>query len=90
MTDVTQGNVETEPSRWDELVDRARAAVGLKPRQRKPTYLFYRHTMPVRVAALAQRHHPAGHADERAADLQRASRALLGQQRPISIIHSCR
>jgi thiosulfate reductase cytochrome b subunit len=49
MTDVTQGNVETESSRWDELVDRARGLVGLKPRQRKPTYLFYRHTIPVRV-----------------------------------------
>jgi thiosulfate reductase cytochrome b subunit len=49
MTDVTQGNLETAPSRWDELVDRARAAVGLKPRPRKPTYLFYRHTVPVRA-----------------------------------------
>ena len=47
MTDVTQGNVETEPSGWDALVDSARERIGLKPR--KPHYLFYRHPLPVRV-----------------------------------------
>jgi thiosulfate reductase cytochrome b subunit len=49
MTDVTQGNVQTEPSRWDELVDAARERIGLKPRARKPRYLFYRHPIPVRL-----------------------------------------
>ena len=44
MTDtVTQGNGEA-------LVDRVRAALRLGPRApRKPTYLFYRHTVPVRL-----------------------------------------
>jgi thiosulfate reductase cytochrome b subunit len=49
MTDVTQGNVQTEPSRWDELVDAARERIGLEPRARKPRYLFYRHPIPVRL-----------------------------------------
>jgi thiosulfate reductase cytochrome b subunit len=41
---------EDEPSGWNALVDRARAAVGLKPRGPKnPTYLFYRHSIPVRA-----------------------------------------
>jgi len=49
MTDVTQGNVETEPSRWDALVDSMRERLGREPRKRKPHYLFYRHPVPVRV-----------------------------------------
>ena len=49
MTDVTQGNVETEPSRWDGVVDSVRERLGLDPRERKPHYLFYRHPVPVRV-----------------------------------------
>src|SRR5579871_4946847 len=48
---VTQGNLgETLQSLWDRLTNRARAAIGLAPRgPRKPTYLFYRHTIPVRA-----------------------------------------
>src|SRR5690348_13806760 len=49
MTDVTQGNVETEPSWWDGVVDSVRERLGLDPRERKPNYLFYRHPVPVRV-----------------------------------------
>jgi thiosulfate reductase cytochrome b subunit len=45
---VTEGAAAL--SAWDEWVDRARARVGLKPRgPKKPTYLFYRHTIPVRA-----------------------------------------
>jgi thiosulfate reductase cytochrome b subunit len=47
MTDVTQGNVETEPSWWDGVVDSVRARLGLGPR--KPHYLYYRHPLVVRV-----------------------------------------
>ena len=47
MTDVTQGNVEAEPSRAESLSARLRALVGLKPRP--PSYDIYRHTIPVRV-----------------------------------------
>ncbi len=55
MTDasgpVPQGNLgDSLQSGWDALVDRARGLVGLKPRgPRKPTYLFYRHTIAVRA-----------------------------------------
>src|SRR5512135_3282819 len=53
MTDasgpVPQGNLG-DPTVWDEWVDRARGLVGLKPRgPKKPTYLFYRHAIPVRA-----------------------------------------
>ena len=49
MSGVTQGNVDA-PSTWDAMVDRVRALAGLGPRgPRKPTYLFYRHTIPVRA-----------------------------------------
>jgi thiosulfate reductase cytochrome b subunit len=55
MTDasgpVPQGNLgDSLQSGWDAFVDRARGLVGLKPRgPRKPTYLFYRHTIAVRA-----------------------------------------
>jgi thiosulfate reductase cytochrome b subunit len=35
---------------WDDLIDRTRERIGFKPRApRPPTYLFYRHTIPVRA-----------------------------------------
>lgn len=38
------------PTEWDGLVDRVRAALRLPPRApKKPTYLFYRHSVPVRA-----------------------------------------
>ncbi len=48
---VTQGNLaETLRSNWDRMFDRARALVALAPREpRRPRYLFYRHTIPVRA-----------------------------------------
>jgi thiosulfate reductase cytochrome b subunit len=48
---VTQGNLGASlRSARDGLIDRVRAAVGLSPLgPRKPTYLFYRHTIPVRA-----------------------------------------
>ncbi len=45
---VTQGTAR-EKSAWDAGVDRLRAALGLPPRLPKDTYLFYRHTIPVRA-----------------------------------------
>ena len=51
---MTQGNLgESVRGQWDRLVDRLRALVGLAPRgPRKPTYLFYRHTIPVDAPAI--------------------------------------
>jgi thiosulfate reductase cytochrome b subunit len=48
---VTQGNLgESAGSSWDRLVDRLRALAGMSSRDpRKPSYLFYRHTLPVRA-----------------------------------------
>src|ERR1700710_633725 len=45
---VTQGNAEGGTP-WDRFVNGAPALVGLEPRDPKPSYLFYRHTVPVRV-----------------------------------------
>jgi thiosulfate reductase cytochrome b subunit len=47
MADVTQGNVDDAAPRGDDPVDRARAALGLKPRP--PSYLVYRHSVPLRL-----------------------------------------
>jgi len=47
MTDVTQGNAEDALSGLDAVAARVRAALGLKPRP--PGYLFYRHSVAVRV-----------------------------------------
>jgi thiosulfate reductase cytochrome b subunit len=47
MADVTQGNVDEVASGRDDLVDRARVALGLNPRP--PSYLVYRHTVPLRA-----------------------------------------
>ena len=55
MTDatepVTQGNLGGAlAAAWNRLFDRSRTLVGLGPLPpRKPTYLFYRHTIPVRA-----------------------------------------
>jgi len=55
MTDasgpVPQGNLgDSLQAGWDALVDRTRGLVGLAPREpRKPSYLFYRHAVPVRA-----------------------------------------
>lgn len=48
---VTQGNLgDVLRVVWDNFVNRLRALAGLSPRQpRKQTYLFYRHTIPVRA-----------------------------------------
>ena len=48
---VTQGNLGASlRSPWDALLKRLRAAVGFAPLgPRKSSYLFYRHTIPVRV-----------------------------------------
>ncbi len=54
MTDVSEPAegtfIDGLRAGWDGLVDRARGLVGLKPRRpKKPTYLFYRHSIPVRA-----------------------------------------
>jgi thiosulfate reductase cytochrome b subunit len=45
---VTQGNAEGGTP-WERLVNGVRGLVGLEPRAPKPSYLFYRHTVAVRV-----------------------------------------